>query len=163
DRARGARRAARPRGLRVPLHRGRLRGLPRGGRAPLPGRALLAPERARVRGNLPRAHLARAGARGGPGDGAPHRAPAARDDAAAEGAGDDGARVWRFDLSQLTREQLYRVRVARTESPRYRIALAGEPAAISFDIEYRPPSYARIPAQRGTATRGDLSALKGTR
>ena len=83
--------------------------------------------------------------------------------AVAEGAGDDGARVWRFDLSQLTREQLYRVRVARTESPRYRIALAGEPAAISFDIEYRPPSYARIPAQRGTATRGDLSALKGTR
>jgi hypothetical protein len=31
-----------------------------------------------------------------------------------EGTDDDGARIWRFDLSQLTREQTYQVRVAYT-------------------------------------------------
>ena len=75
----------------------------------------------------------------------------------------EGAQVWRFDLTQLTREQDYRVRVASLESPRYRISLAGEPVPVSFQIEYRSPTYARLPVQRGAATRGDLSALRGTR
>jgi hypothetical protein len=74
-----------------------------------------------------------------------------------------GARLWRFDLTQLTRPTDYRVRVATVESPRYTIALAGEPQPVSFEIEYRAPAYARLPLQRGAATRGDLSALRGTR
>src|SRR6058998_124204 len=68
-----------------------------------------------------------------------------------------------FDLSQLTREQTYQVHVGRVASPEYRISLAGEPAAVSFDIEYHAPAYARLPVQRGAATRGDLSALRGSR
>ncbi|MGH7730204.1 MAG: hypothetical protein ACRENJ_03040, partial [Candidatus Eiseniibacteriota bacterium] len=83
--------------------------------------------------------------------------------ATAEGRGEGGARVWRFDLTQLTREQDYRVRVASVTSPRYRIALAGEPVPVSFEIEYRAPAYARLPMQRGSATRGDLTALRGSR
>ncbi len=83
--------------------------------------------------------------------------------AAAEGRGAGGERVWRFDLTQLTREQGYRVRVASVESPRYRISLAGEPVPVSFEVEYQAPAYARLPVQRGTATRGDLTALRGTR
>src|SRR5438876_402956 len=73
------------------------------------------------------------------------------------------ARLWRFDLAQLTKEQDYRVRVAAVESPRYHIALAGEPVPVSFEVEYRAPDYARLPVQRGSALRGDLSALRGTR
>ena len=52
--------------------------------------------------------------------------------------------------------------MAAVTSPRYRISLAGEPAPVSFEVEYRAPSYARLPVQRGTATRGDLTALAGT-
>ncbi|HEY3214863.1 MAG TPA: hypothetical protein VGK93_00070 [Candidatus Eisenbacteria bacterium] len=83
--------------------------------------------------------------------------------AAAEGRAEDGARLWRFDLSQLTREQIYRVRVASVESPRYRISLSGELSPVSFEVEYHAPSYARLPVQRGAAARGDLTALRGTR
>jgi hypothetical protein len=83
--------------------------------------------------------------------------------ATAEGLGSDGGRVWRFDLTQLTREQDYRVRVASVTSPRYRIALAGEPAPVSFEVEYQSPAYSRLPVQRGSATRGDLTALRGSR
>lgn len=80
-----------------------------------------------------------------------------------EGRTADGARAWRFDLAMLTREQTYRVRAARAASPRYRITLAGEPAPVSFEIEYHAPAYARLPVQHGTATRGDLTALEGSR
>jgi hypothetical protein len=79
-----------------------------------------------------------------------------------EGMADDGGRLWRFDLTQLTREQDYRVRVMRTESPRYQIRFTGEPTAVGFEIEYRAPEYARLPIQRGAAPRGDLTALRGT-
>jgi hypothetical protein len=83
--------------------------------------------------------------------------------AVAEGREASGARVWRFDLGQLTREESYRVRAAATESPRYRISLSGEPTPVSFEIEYRAPAYARLPVQRGAAARGDLTGLRGTR
>ena len=83
--------------------------------------------------------------------------------ATAEGQGERGERLWRFDLTQLTREQDYRVRVASVTSPRYRIALTGEPVPVSFEVEYRAPAYARLPVQRGSATRGDLTALRGSR
>jgi hypothetical protein len=83
--------------------------------------------------------------------------------ATAEGEGERGERVWRFDLTQLTREQDYRVRVAAVTSPRYRISLAGEPVPVSFEVEYQAPAYARLPVQRGSATRGDLTALRGSR
>ena len=80
-----------------------------------------------------------------------------------EGAGPDGERLWRFDLTQLTREENYRVRAAQALSPLYRISLVGEPAPVSFDVELRAPAYARLPVQRGAATRGDLTALRGSR
>jgi len=83
--------------------------------------------------------------------------------AALEGADDEGARVWRFDLSQLTRAQTYRVKVAGTASPEYAISLAGEPQALSFTMQYEAPAYARLPEQRGASTRGDLTALRGSR
>lgn len=81
----------------------------------------------------------------------------------AESAEPGGARRWRFDLVQLSRETDYRVKVATVESPRYRIAIGGDPAPVGFRIEYRTPAYARLPVQSGAAARGDLSALRGTR
>jgi hypothetical protein len=112
-----------------------------------PGTALAV--RARVRGTTARPQLLR---NGSPAD------PASR-----EGEGADGERLWRFDLTQLTRAIDYQVRVAGVESPRYRVTLAGTPQPVSFEIEIRPPAYARLPAQRGAATRGDLTALRGSR
>lgn len=73
-----------------------------------------------------------------------------------------GERRWRFDLPPVTRARGYAVRVQRTESPRYAIALAGEPQPVSFAFEYRAPAYARLPVQTGAATRGDLAALRGS-
>ena len=83
--------------------------------------------------------------------------------AALEGDDDEGAKVWRFDLSQLTRAQTYRVKVAGASSPAYDISLAGEPQALSFTVVYDAPAYARLPEQRGASTRGDLTALRGSR
>ena len=80
-----------------------------------------------------------------------------------EGEGGAGERLWRFDLTQLTRGLEYRVRVASAESPRFRVTLAGTPQPVSFEVEIHPPAYARLPVQRGAATRGDLSALRGSR
>ncbi len=85
---------------------------------------------------------------------------------AVEGVADGqsaAGRLWRFDLAQLTREEDYSVRVASTESPRYHIAMAGEPVPVSFEVEYQAPAYARLPVQRGSALRGDLAALRGSR
>jgi hypothetical protein len=73
-----------------------------------------------------------------------------------------GTHVWRFDLPPVTRPDHYRVRVASASSPRYAIELSGEPQPVSFELEYRAPAYARLPIQRGSATRGDLTGLKGT-
>jgi hypothetical protein len=89
-----------------------------------------------------------------------------RDAAPATTAIDEGAiagtHVWRFDLPPVTRPDHYRVRVASASSPRYAIALSGEPQPVSFELEYRAPAYARLPIQRGSATRGDLTGLRGT-
>jgi hypothetical protein len=112
-----------------------------------PGAALAV--RARVWGSTARPRLLR--------DGSP------ADPAAHEGEGAGGERLWRFDLTQLTRALDYRVRVAGVESPRYHVTLAGTPQPVSFEIEIRPPAYARLPVQRGAATRGDLTALRGSR
>lgn len=79
-----------------------------------------------------------------------------------EGRDETGARRWRFDLAQLTRAADYRVRVASVSSPRYRISLDGTPAPLAFEVEVRAPGYARLPVQRGSSTRGDLSALRGS-
>lgn len=114
-----------------------------------PGVALAV--RARVWGTAARPRLLRDGASGAPQAGA------------REGEGAGGERLWRFDLTQLTRALDYRVRVAGIESPRYHVALAGTPQPVSFEVEIRPPAYARLPVQRGAATRGDLSALRGSR
>ena len=86
----------------------------------------------------------------------------ARVEAVREGEGAEREQLWRFDLTQLTRPLEYRVRVAGVESPRYRVTLAGTPQPVSFELEIRPPAYARLPVQRGAATRGDLSALRGS-
>lgn len=74
-----------------------------------------------------------------------------------------GQRRWRFDLPPVTAARDYAVRVQRTESPRYQVALAGEPQPVSFAVELTSPAYARLPVQLGQATRGDLSALAGSR
>lgn len=75
----------------------------------------------------------------------------------------NGSRHWRFDLPPVTRARDYAVRVQRTESPRYQIALDGTPQPVSFTFEYHAPPYARLPVQTGSATRGDVAGLRGTR
>jgi len=83
--------------------------------------------------------------------------------AESEGSGPDGARIWRFELAQLTSPMRYAVSAASSRSAEYAISLAGDPQPVGFEIEVRSPAYARLPAQRGAATRGDLEALKGAR
>jgi hypothetical protein len=83
--------------------------------------------------------------------------------AEAEGEADGGAHLWRFELAQLTGPLRYRVQAEATRSPFYSISLLGEPQPVSFEIEMRSPAYARLPAQRGAATRGDLEGLRGAR
>jgi len=83
--------------------------------------------------------------------------------AEAEGTDPDGARRWRFELAQLTSPLRYRVRAGNVRSPMYSIDLTGEPQPVGFEIEVRSPAYARLPVQRGAATRGDLEALRGAR
>ncbi len=110
-----------------------------------PGAALAV--RARVQGTAARPRLLTEGA--------------AAVEAVREGEG-TGGHLWRFDLTQLTWPLAYRVRVAGIESPRYLVTLAGTPQPVSFELEVRPPAYARLPVQRGAATRGDISALRGS-
>ena len=117
-----------------------------------PGVALAV--RAHVWGTAARPRLLR--------DGLPGEPPADLP-GASEGEGASGERLWRFDLVQLTRAMDYRVRVAGVQSPRYHVGLAGTPQPVSFEVEIRPPAHARLPVQRGAATRGDLSALRGSR
>jgi hypothetical protein len=73
-----------------------------------------------------------------------------------------GVHRWRFDLPPVTRARRYAVRVLAARSPEYRIGLAGEPQPVSFSFEYRAPGYARLPAQSGASTRGDIAALRGS-
>ena len=75
----------------------------------------------------------------------------------------DGARRWRFDLPPVTHPRDYAVRVAGLTSPRYHIALAGEPRPVSFSCTIAAPAYARLPLQALSGTRGDLTALAGSR
>jgi len=72
-------------------------------------------------------------------------------------------RRWRFDLPPVTAPREYAVRVAAVTSPNYRIALAGEPRAVSFSVTLTAPAYARLPQQAVSGTRGDLAALAGSR
>ena len=74
-----------------------------------------------------------------------------------------GARRWRFDLPPVTRPRDYAVRVAAVASPRYHISLTGAPRAVSFSPAITAPAYARLPVQMVSGTRGDLSALAGSR
>lgn len=78
-------------------------------------------------------------------------------------AKDAGLRRWRFDLPPVTRARDYAVRAASVTSARYRIALAGEPRPVSFSATLTAPDYARLPAQVVAGTRGDLTALAGSR
>ena len=77
-----------------------------------------------------------------------------------EGAA-DGARVWRFELVQLTSPMRYAVSAGGSRSREYEISLAGQPLPVGFDITLRSPAYARLPVQHGAATRGDLEGLRG--
>ena len=75
----------------------------------------------------------------------------------------EGARKWRFDLPPVTRARDYAVKVAAVTSPRYHISLAGEPRPVSFSSTITAPAYARLPLQALSGTRGDLTALAGSR
>jgi len=74
-----------------------------------------------------------------------------------------GGHRWRFDLPPVTRPRDYSVRVAALASPTYHIALTGAPRAVSFSSAITSPAYARLPVQVQSGTRGDLSALAGSR
>lgn len=75
---------------------------------------------------------------------------------------DGDTRRWRFDLPPVTRARDYAVKVAAVTSPRYAIALSGEPRPVSFAAAITAPGYARLPVQRVSGTRGDLTALAGS-
>jgi hypothetical protein len=75
----------------------------------------------------------------------------------------NGGHRWRFDLPPVTRPRDYAVRVAALASPTYHIALTGAPRAVSFSSAISSPAYARLPVQVVSGTRGDLSALTGSR
>jgi hypothetical protein len=75
----------------------------------------------------------------------------------------DGGHRWRFDLPPVTRPRTYTVRVASLASPLYHISLTGAPRAVSFSSAITAPAYARLPVQLVSGTRGDLSALSGSR
>jgi hypothetical protein len=74
-----------------------------------------------------------------------------------------GGHRWRFDLPPVTRPRDYGVRVAALASPTYHISLTGAPRAVSFTTAVTSPAYARLPVQVVSGTRGDLSALAGSR
>ena len=74
-----------------------------------------------------------------------------------------GGHRWRFDLPPVTRPRDYAVRVASLASPTYHISLTGAPRAVSFSSAITSPDYARLPVQAVSGTRGDLSALAGSR
>ena len=74
-----------------------------------------------------------------------------------------GGHRWRFDLPPVTRARDYAVRVAALASPIYHISLEGSPRAVSFSSTITSPAYARLPVQAVSGTRGDLSALAGSR
>src|SRR5262249_58127377 len=69
----------------------------------------------------------------------------------------------RSALPPVTRPRDYAVRVASLASPTYHIALTGAPRAVSFSSSITSPAYARLPVQVTSGTRGDLSALAGSR
>jgi len=75
----------------------------------------------------------------------------------------NGGHRWRFDLPPVTRPRAYAVRVASLASPTYHISLTGAPRAVSFSTAITAPPYARLPVQVVSGTRGDLSALAGSR
>jgi hypothetical protein len=74
-----------------------------------------------------------------------------------------GGHRWRFDLPPVTRPRDYGVRVAALASPTYHISLTGAPRAVSFSSAITSPAYARLPVQVVSGTRGELSALAGSR
>ena len=76
---------------------------------------------------------------------------------------ESGGHRWRFDLPPVTRARDYAVRVATLASPVYHISLEGSPRAVSFSSAITSPAYARLPVQVVSGTRGDLSALAGSR
>ena len=78
-------------------------------------------------------------------------------------SGAAGGHRWRFDLPPVTRPRDYAVRVAALSSPVYHISLTGEPRAVSFSTAITSPAYARLPVQVVSGTRGDVSALAGSR
>lgn len=57
----------------------------------------------------------------------------------------------------------YWVEVAGVRSPLYAISLSGEAGIVSFDFTFRYPGYTRLPAETQSATRGDVTALVGTK
>jgi hypothetical protein len=61
-----------------------------------------------------------------------------------------GARIWRFDLAQLTSAAGVLGEGGGSQEPAlsHRVSRATL-APVSFEIEYRAPVYARLPVQRG--------------
>jgi len=57
----------------------------------------------------------------------------------------------------------YWVEASGVKSPLYAVALSGQAGFVSFDLTYTFPAYTKLPAETQSMTRGDVSALKGTK
>ena len=57
----------------------------------------------------------------------------------------------------------YWVEVSGVKSPLYSVGLSGQAGIVSFDLTYDYPAYTRLPAETQSMTRGDVTALSGTR
>ncbi len=81
--------------------------------------------------------------------------------AGASGSGD--ARRFEGVVRGIAAPGTYWVEAAGVRSPLYAVSLAGEAGIVSFDFTFRYPGYTRLPAETQSATRGDVTALVGTR
>jgi hypothetical protein len=57
----------------------------------------------------------------------------------------------------------YWVEAAGVKSPLYAVSLSGQAGIVSFDFTFKYPEYTRLAAETQSATRGDVTALVGTR
>ena len=70
---------------------------------------------------------------------------------------------WVASVRGIAAPGSYWVEVAGLRSPLYAVSLSGQAGIVSFDLTYAYPAYTRLPAETQSATRGDVTALVGTR
>lgn len=70
---------------------------------------------------------------------------------------------WVASVRGIAAPGTYWAEVSGVKSPQYAVALSGQAGIVSFDLTYAYPAYTRLAAETQSVTRGDVSALAGTR